>query len=669
MPYKIERAHIRDLAKVKPFWKAMVAHYHDTLAGQWPVRTPEQAWQLRHQEYMTWINENTGVVFLATDARQEAVGYAALHFSSVGSTFDMGDSFGQLESLAVHPDHRGHGLGAKLIEACRQELHKRDIAYWTLDTLAADARTNRLYARAGFAPFMVKMVQSVEDAPPIDPAFTAAMPVVPMPTRTRVPGESLGTPTAAVGGLTAPAEGPDGGAVSTAPASEDAVAAVIGAPGSSGAPGAIGEAADPRSLEAHRTVAKLAGASRQAARSLALLRRTEKDEALRGMADLLMAHADEILAANRTDLERGAAQRLPEGLLDRLRLDESRLAGIADALRHVAGLPDPIGEVLRGSTLPNGMQLRQVRVPLGVIGMIYEARPNVTVDAAGLALKSGNAVILRGGSAAATTNRALVNVLREALAGRRIDPDAVQLLDEGGREAARALMRAHGLVDVIIPRGGADLIATVVRESTVPVIETGSGNVHVYVDTDADLDMALRIVVNAKTQRPSVCNAAETLLVHASVADEFLPNVLTALHERGVTLHGDMRVCEIASAVDVPVDQATEAHWASEFHALEMAVGVVGGLDDAIDHVRKYSTGHTEAIVTENRSTARRWVEEIDAAVVVVNASTRFTDGGEFGMGAEIGISTQKLHARGPMALPEMTSTKWILEGDGQIRG
>ena len=656
MAYSIERAHIRDLAQVKPFWKAMVAHYHETLAGRWPVRTPDQAWQLRHQEYMTWINENTGVVFIAMDARKQAVGYAALHFSSVGSTFDLGDSFGELESLAVDSQHRSHGLGARLIEACRQELHKRDIAYWTLDTLAADTRAHRLYARAGFAPFMLKMVQGVEDAPPIDPTFTASLPVVPMPTAPGGLGQVGAEEQVPVEGLTAPGARPG----------EDHAAEGAGS-GTTG--GAVDESAEAQAVEAQRVVSRLAGAARDAARSIALLRRTDKDELLRGMADLLMAHAEEILVANREDLDRGRRQELPEGLLDRLTLDESRLAGIADALRDVAALPDPVGEVLRGSTLPNGMQLRQVRVPLGVIGMIYEARPNVTVDAAGLALKSGNAVILRGGSAAAATNRALVGVLREAMTARRLNPDAIALLDEGGRESARALMRAHGLVDVIIPRGGADLIATVVRESTVPVIETGSGNVHVYVDTDADLDMALRIVVNAKTQRPSVCNAAETLLVHAAVADEFLPNVLTALHTRGVKLHGDLRVCAVGSAVDVPVDQATEAHWAKEFHALEMAVRVVDTLDDAMDHVRRYSTGHTEAIVTEHRSTARRWVEEVDAAVVIVNASTRFTDGGEFGMGAEIGISTQKLHARGPMALPEMTSTKWILEGDGQVRG
>ncbi|MBK7721665.1 MAG: glutamate-5-semialdehyde dehydrogenase [Austwickia sp.] len=667
MAYTIERAHIRDLAKVKPFWKAMVEHYHETLAGQWPVRTPEQAWQLRHQEYMTWINEGSGVVFIARDVQANAVGYAALHFSSVGSTFDLGDAVGELESLAVHPEHRNHGLGARLIDACRKELHKRDIGYWMLDTLAVDERTNRLYSRAGFAPFLLTMVQSVEEAAPIDPAFTASIPLVPTPNTSRVPvtpaaAEAPGTSSAP--GVAVPAEVPAAPVDALRVADDGApVAQALDAVGI----GDGGKVDDP--AEAAGVVAKMARSAREASRVLARMRRAEKDELLVGMAEQLMAHAEEILAANRVDLDRGAEQGLPEGLLDRLTLDQRRLAGIAAALRGVAGLPDPVGEVLRGSTLPNGIELRQIRVPLGVVGMIYEARPNVTVDAAGLALKSGNAVILRGGSAASATNRSLVSVLREALAARRIPSDAVQLLDDGGRESARALMRAHGLVDVIIPRGGAELIATVVRESTVPVIETGSGNVHVYVDVDADLEMALRIVVNSKTHRPSVCNAAETLLVHAGVAQDFLPNVLTALHERGVVLHGDLQVHGVATAIGVPVDQATEAHWATEFHALEMAVAVVDGLDEAMDHVRRYSTGHTEAIVTENRSTARRWVQEVDAAVVMVNTATRFTDGGEFGMGAEIGISTQKLHARGPMALPEMTSTKWIVEGDGQIRG
>jgi glutamate-5-semialdehyde dehydrogenase len=415
-------------------------------------------------------------------------------------------------------------------------------------------------------------------------------------------------------------------------------------------------------------VHELAGAAREASRALGLLTRAQKDAAVKAMADALLSSAEPILAANARDIERGVEGGMPAGLQDRLRLDLARLRAIAEALRQVAALPDPVGEVVRGWSMPNGAQIRQVRVPFGVVGMIYEARPNVTVDAAGLAFKSGNAVILRGGSAAADSNRALVGVLRQALVDQGLPPDAVCLLDGEGRDAARALMRARGLVDVIIPRGGAELIATVVRESQVPVIETGSGNVHVYVDAAADLAKALAIVVNSKTQRPSVCNAAETLLVHSDVAAEFLPQALRALHERGVKLHGDDRARAAARAAGVPATVATEVDFDTEYHALEMAVGVVDSLDEALAHVRRYSTGHTEAIVTEDRAAARRWQAEVDAAVVMVNASTRFTDGGEFGFGAEIGISTQKLHARGPMALPELTSTKWIVDGDGQVR-
>ena len=410
--------------------------------------------------------------------------------------------------------------------------------------------------------------------------------------------------------------------------------------------------------------ARLAG---EASRVLAGLTRARKDAVLRALADALDAAGEEVLPANEADLAAGREAGLPDSLLDRLRLDEVRLAAIADAVRDVAALPDPIGEVVRGSTLPNGLQIRQVRVPMGVLGMIYEARPNVTVDAAALALKSGNAVLLRGGSAAARSNAALVGVIRRVLAEQGLPEDAVASVDDGGREAARALMRAHGLVDVIIPRGGAGLIATVVRESIVPVIETGSGNCHVYVDAAADHDMARRIVIDAKTHRPSVCNAAETLLVHADLADSLLPVLLADLHARGVRLHGDDATRTHAG--DVPVEPATDELYDTEFHGLEMTVAVVDSLDAALAHVRRYTTGHTEAIVTADRAAARRWTSEIDAAVVVVNASTRFTDGGEFGFGAEIGISTQKLHARGPMALPELTTTTWLVEGDGQTRG
>jgi glutamate-5-semialdehyde dehydrogenase len=408
--------------------------------------------------------------------------------------------------------------------------------------------------------------------------------------------------------------------------------------------------------------------ARAASRRLGLLTRGEKDRALESLADALDGRADEVLAANAADLERGRSSGLHAGLLDRLTLDPARLAGIAGALRELAALPDPVGEVVRGSTLANGLQLRQVRVPLGVVGMIYEARPNVTVDAAGLALKSGNAVVLRGGSAAGATNRALVAVLRAALVAGGLPADAVNLLDGGGRDDARALMTARGLVDVVIPRGGADLIRTVVQESTVPVIETGIGNCHVYVDAAADLAKALPIAVNSKTHRPSVCNAAESLLVHRAVAAELLPKLLVELGAAGVRVHADAEVAEHARAAGAAYEPATESDWGREYLSLDVALRVVASLDEALEHVRRYGSGHTEAIVTEDRAAARRWVAEVDAAVVMVNASTRFTDGGEFGFGAEIGISTQKLHARGPMGLAELTTTKWVVEGDGQIR-
>ena len=431
--------------------------------------------------------------------------------------------------------------------------------------------------------------------------------------------------------------------------------------------GAASPAREKVSGEGQAEVTRLATAAREASRTLALLSRAEKDAALRALADAIDAASDEIVAANGEDLDRGREGGMAESLLDRLRLDGERVAAVADALRDVAGLPDPVGEIVRGSTLPNGLQIRQVRVPMGVVGMIYEARPNVTVDAAGLGLKSGNAVILRGGSAAASSNRALVGAMRAALSEAGLPADAVSLL-EGGHDAVRALMAARGLVDLLIPRGGAELIQSVVLNSTVPVIETGVGNCHVYVDAAADLDKALAIAVNAKTQRPSVCNAAESLLVHTDLAGTFLPKVLAALHEKGVVLAVAPRVGPVARAGDIPHREATDADFAEEFHGLEMSVAVVDSLDDAIAHIDRFGTGHTEAIVTEDRAAARRFVAEVDAAAVMVNASTRFTDGGEFGFGAEIGISTQKLHARGPMALPELTTTKWIVEGDGQIR-
>ncbi|ADU47921.1 glutamate-5-semialdehyde dehydrogenase [Intrasporangium calvum] len=415
-------------------------------------------------------------------------------------------------------------------------------------------------------------------------------------------------------------------------------------------------------------VNQLADRARVASRRLAQLSRAEKDAALHALADALVVATPQILQANAQDLDRGRANGMSEALQDRLRLDEQRVAASAQGLRDIAALPDPVGEIVRGSTLPNGLQIRQVRVPMGVIGMIYEARPNVTVDAAGLGLKSGNAVILRGGSAAGATNWATVIALRLALAGQGLPEDAITLLGEGGRDAARALMTARGRVDLVIPRGGADLIQTVVRESTVPVIETGVGVCHVYVDRAADLDQAAAITTNAKTHRPSVCNAAESLLVHREVAADFLPKVLTDLANAQVKLHVTPDVRPYAEASSAAYAIASEQDFDTEWLALEMNVAVVDDLDAAMEHIRRHGSGHTEAIVTEDRAAARRFTAEVDAAVVMVNASTRFTDGGEFGFGAEIGISTQKLHARGPMALPELTTTKWIVEGDGQIR-
>ncbi len=428
------------------------------------------------------------------------------------------------------------------------------------------------------------------------------------------------------------------------------------------------ETVDHDRTDAVELVAGLARGAQLAARRLALLPRAAKDEALLAVADALVEAAPSVVAANAEDLERGRAKGLSAGLLDRLMLDERRIGAIAEAVRDIAGLPDPVGEVVRGSTLPNGLQIRQLRVPMGVVGMIYEARPNVTVDAAALGLKSGNAVILRGGSAAVSSNRSLVGVIRSALASVGIDENAVCLLDGGGHDAARALMTARGLVDLLIPRGGADLIQTVVRESTVPVIETGIGVNHVYVDAAADLDRALDIVVNAKAQRPSVCNAAETLLVHEGIAAAFLPKVMAGLGSAGVVVHAAPELREHAEAAGAAYALASDEDFRTEWYSLDLSVRTVPDLDAALDHIRTFGTQHTEVIVTEDRRAARRFTAEVDAAVVIVNASSRFTDGGEFGFGAEIGISTQKLHARGPMALPELTTTKWVVEGDGQIR-
>lgn len=411
----------------------------------------------------------------------------------------------------------------------------------------------------------------------------------------------------------------------------------------------------------------IAKRARVAARFLANASRAQKDAALHQLADALVANQASIIAENQKDLQRGRKNGMSQGLQDRLALNEERIAGIAEAMRALAALPDPVGEVVRGSYLPNGAELRQIRVPMGVVGMIYEARPNVTADAVGLTLKSGNAVILRGGSAAKDTNVEIVRVLSEALEAAGFPPNCVQTIDDYGREGAVALMRARGLVDVLFPRGGAGLIRTVVEEAKVPAIETGVGNCHVYVDAEVDQEQALAIVVNSKTHRVSVCNAAETLLVHRERAKDFLPKALAALGEKGVLIHGCPQTLELVSA-GVEAMAATEEDWETEYSDYQMAVRVVESFDQALEHIRAYSTGHTEAICTTSLGTAKRFTSEVDAAVVNVNASTRFTDGGQFGLGAEIGISTQKTHARGPMGLAELTTTKWILTGDGQIR-
>ena len=405
-------------------------------------------------------------------------------------------------------------------------------------------------------------------------------------------------------------------------------------------------------VDVRQQVHDAARRARVAARILASLPTVAKDQALHVAADALVANTDRILAANADDLRSARAADTPTAMIDRLALDATRVEGIAAGLRQVAGLPDPVGEVLRGYTLPNGLALRQQRVPLGVVGIVYEGRPNVTVDAFGLTLKSGNAALLRGSASAVHSNTALVEVLREALRSEDLPVDGAQLIPSADRSSVTHLIQARGLVDVVIPRGGAGLIDAVVRDSRVPTIETGVGNCHVYVHDATDLDMAERILLNSKTRRPSVCNAAETLLVDLAIADQAMPRLITALQDAGVTVHLD------------PDDD----HLRREYLEMEIAVEVVDGVDAAIAHINEYGTGHTEAIVTSNMTAAQRFTEGVDAAAVMVNASTSFTDGEQFGFGAEIGISTQKLHARGPMGLAELTSTKWIGWGDGQTR-
>ena len=405
-------------------------------------------------------------------------------------------------------------------------------------------------------------------------------------------------------------------------------------------------------------------AARVAARALATATTAQKNDALRAISEAVAAGAASILPANELDLANGRENGLSVALQDRLRLDEARLTSLAGAVLEIVALPDPVGDVVRGSSLENGLQLTQVRVPFGVVGAIYEARPNVTIDIAALALKSGNAVVLRGGSAAENTNRVLVSLIQGALESVGLPVESVQTIDEFGREGATQLMQARGYVDVLIPRGSAQLIDTVVRESKVPVIETGAGVVHVYLDDSADLTTAVEIVHNAKVQRPSVCNSVETVLVHRAAAERLVPPVVAALRAQGVTVHGDPDVVRL----DDGVLAATEDDWSTEYLSLDIAMRVVDDLDEALDHIRRYSTHHTESIITQDDANSERFLAEVDSAVVMVNTSTRFTDGGEFGFGAEVGISTQKLHARGPMGLAELTSTKWLARGFGQVR-
>jgi glutamate-5-semialdehyde dehydrogenase len=419
-------------------------------------------------------------------------------------------------------------------------------------------------------------------------------------------------------------------------------------------------------MDATALISKLADSARIAARTLSVATGAERSAALLSIADAIVARSSEILAANEKDMEKGRDSALNPSLLDRLLLTPARITGIADGARQVAGLEDPLGKTLRQSVLPNGIELQQVTVPFGVIGMVYEARPNVTVDAAVILLMSGNAALLRGSSSAAESNQILVTVMRDALSTTSISPDVIQLVPSNDRDTVKALLHARGKVDLVIPRGSASLIRMVVDESTVPTIETGAGVCHVFIDEFADLSIALPIIVNSKVQRPSVCNAAETLLVHKNIAEKFLPIAMKALHEAGVILHCDAG--SLALANSIPASLAAEENWSTEYGTLEMNVAIVDSVDAASDHIAKYGTQHTEAIVTENKANAARFIALSDCAAVMVNTSTRFTDGEQMGFGAEIGISNQKLHARGPMGLEAMTTTTWIVTGNGQIR-
>ena len=421
-------------------------------------------------------------------------------------------------------------------------------------------------------------------------------------------------------------------------------------------------------VDAQALVNELADKARLAARTLSIATGSERAAALNAIADEIQARTFEIQEANQSDMERGKRDGLNSQLLDRLMLNDARIQGIANGARQVAALEDPLGQTLRERTLANGLHLKQISVPFGVIGMVYEARPNVTVDAAVILLMSGNAALLRGSSSAESSNQILVKVMKNALAKTQISPDVIQLIPANDRATTTALLKARGHVDLVIPRGSANLIRMVVDESTVPTIETGAGVCHVYVDKDADLAKAIPILINSKTHRPSVCNAAETLLVHRDIAPEFLPKALKALNEAGVVLHADTEAAKAADLLGIRVQAATAENWSTEYGVLEMNVGVVDSVEAASAHIAKYGTNHTESIVTENKVTAEKFVKLSDCAAVMINASTRFTDGEQMGFGAEIGISNQKLHARGPMGLEQMTTTTWVVTGDGQIR-
>lgn len=415
-------------------------------------------------------------------------------------------------------------------------------------------------------------------------------------------------------------------------------------------------------------VVGLAKAARVAARLLANCTRAQKDAALNFMAQALLDNAAEIIAANKLDVQSATAAKIDAAIIDRLTLDQVRIQSLADGLTDISKLPDPVGETIREFDVPSGLHITQRRVPFGVVAVIYEARPNVTVDTAGLTLKSGNCALLRGSASAVNTNTKLVEIMRAALSKSQVPADAIQIVSAESHESVAELLQARGLIDVVIPRGGSALIERVVAESIVPVIETGVGNCHVYIDKSADFAKAISIAINSKVQRVSVCNAAETILIHSEIADEFIPELMQAFKAEGVTIHGDDSVAEYAAQAGTAFKQATDSDWSDEYYSLDIAARVVSDIDDALSHIQKWSTGHTEAIVATDEVAISRFTSELDSAVVMVNASTRFTDGGEFGFGAEIGISTQKLHARGPMGLQELTTSTYVVVGDGHTR-